>query len=186
MIEIRPCTLGDAHAVSSLLEELGYKMSREVAAENLRRLDATGSDPTFVACESDRPLGLIALHRCRMIQYEEPVVRITALVVDHRTRRRGIGQLLIEHALRWAEQAGCQMAELTSAVDRTDAHAFYRSLDFEPNSLRFRKLLRGAYRNWQGGSGQYRNIAAARPGGGSASRSTDMTWPPWRRVISAA
>ena len=76
-----------------------------------------------------------------MIQYEKSVMRITALVVHHRTRRRGIGRLLIDHALRWAEQAGCELVELTSALDRADAHAFYRNLGFESNSIRFRKLL---------------------------------------------
>ena len=141
MIEIRPSTLTDALAVSALLEELGYKVSPEAAVARLQRLNATGSDPTFVAYESRRPLGLIALHRCRMIQYEKSVMRITALVVHHRTRRRGIGRLLIDHALRWAEQAGCELVELTSALDRADAHAFYRNLGFESNSIRFRKSL---------------------------------------------
>jgi predicted N-acetyltransferase YhbS len=139
VIEIRPCTPEDAPAVSALLEELGYEVSREAAVKRVQQLNATGSDPTFVASENGRPLGLIALHRCRMIQYQESVVRITALVIHHRARRRGIGRRLIDHALRWAEQSGCELVELTSALNRTDAHAFYRALGFEPNSLRFRK-----------------------------------------------
>jgi GNAT superfamily N-acetyltransferase len=76
-----------------------------------------------------------------MLQYEKPVVRITALVVDRRSRRRGIGRVLIEQALSWADQAGCELVELTSGLDRTEAHAFYRGLGFESNSLRFRKSL---------------------------------------------
>ena len=32
--------------------------------------------------------------------------------------------------------------ELTSALNRTEAHAFYRELGFEPSSLRFSKVLR--------------------------------------------
>jgi hypothetical protein len=32
--------------------------------------------------------------------------------------------------------------ELTSALNRTEAHAFYRELGFEPSSLRFGKVLR--------------------------------------------
>ena len=141
MIEVRPCTTEDAVAVSALLGELGYQVSPEAAAERMRRLNETASDPTFIASEDGQPLGLIALHRCHMIQYRTPVVRITALVVDHRARRRGIGRLLIDHALGWAEQTGCQLVELTSALNRADAHAFYRELGFEPNSLRFRKTI---------------------------------------------
>ena len=141
MIEVRPCTTEDAVAVSALLGELWYEVSPEAAAERMRRLNETASDPTFIASEDGQPLGLIALHRCHMIQYRTPVVRITALVVDHRARRRGIGRLLIDHALGWAEQTGCQLVELTSALNRADAHAFYRELGFEPNSLRFRKTI---------------------------------------------
>ena len=143
MIEIRPCMPEDAAAVTALLGQLGYEASSQAAAERVRQLNATGSDPTFVAAENGQPLGLIALHRCRMIQYRAPVARITALVVDQWARRRGIGRLLIDRALRWAEEGGCEFVELTSALNRAEAHAFYRELGFETNSLRFRKLLGG-------------------------------------------
>ena len=102
----------DAAAVSVLLEELGYATSSEMAAERVRR-----------------------------IQHRAPVARITALVIHQPARRRGIASLLIDHALRWAEQSGCELVELTSALNRTEAHTFYRDLGFEPNSLRFRKSL---------------------------------------------
>ena len=51
--------------------------------------------------------------------------------------------MLIDHALGWAEQTGCGLVELTSALNRAEAHAFYRELGFEPNSLRFRKSIGG-------------------------------------------
>ena len=141
MIEIRPCTSGDAPAISALLGELGYEVSSGGAAERVQHLNTTGSDPTLIAYENGVFLGLIALHLCRMIQYEKPVMRITALVVGHQARRRGIGRLLIREALRCAKQAECELVELTSALDRTAAHAFYRNMGFEANSMRFRKSL---------------------------------------------
>jgi GNAT superfamily N-acetyltransferase len=143
MIEIRPCLPEDAADVSALLGELGYRLSFEAAAEGVRRLNETGSDPTFIAGENGRPLGLIALHRCYMIQYRAPVLRITALVVEQPARRRGVGRLLINYAMCWARQRGCEFIELTSALNRAEAHAFYRDLGFESNSLRFRKSLSG-------------------------------------------
>jgi len=52
-----------------------------------------------------------------------------------------MGRLLIDHALRWAEQIGCELVELTSAISRSGAHSFHRDLGLEPNSLRFWKSL---------------------------------------------
>ena len=70
-------------------------------------------------------------------------MRITALVVDRDARQRGVGRLLMEHAERMAVAEGCEFVELTSAADRADAHAFYRGIGYETNSLRFRKLPGG-------------------------------------------
>jgi ribosomal protein S18 acetylase RimI-like enzyme len=79
------------------------------------------------------------MHRCWMLQYERPVLRVTALVVDGGARRRGIGKLLMQRAEALAVAAGCEFVEVTSAANRGDAHAFYRAIGYEANSLRFRK-----------------------------------------------
>ena len=76
-----------------------------------------------------------------MLQYASPVVRVTALVVERPARHRGVGRLLMEHAEQIGSAAGCEFVELTSAMNRTEAHAFYRSIGYEPNSFRFRKPL---------------------------------------------
>jgi GNAT superfamily N-acetyltransferase len=141
MIEIRACTPDDAVAVSALLGELGYTVSIRQATEHVRELGKTGADPIFLAAADGQVLGLLALHLCRMLQYTNPIVRVTALVVDQRARRHGVGKLLMEHAERMGSAAGCEFVELTSAMDRAEAHAFYRSIGYEPNSLRFRKPL---------------------------------------------
>lgn len=141
MIEVRAATPADAPAVAGLLNQL---VSDEIAAEEiggrLRRLAATGSDPVLLACEDGIAIGLLALHFAPMLHYAQPALRITVLVVDHRHRRRGIGRALIARAEREASAAGCEIIELTSALDNTEGHAFYRSLGFAANSLRFRKL----------------------------------------------
>ena len=141
MIRIRPCTPDDAAAVSALLGELGYTTSLLQAAENVRALCKTGSDPILLAAADGRVVVLLASHLCRMLQYASPVMRVTALVVDRRARRRGAGRLLMERAEQIGAAAGCELIELTSAMNRADAHAFYRSLGYKPNSLRFHKPL---------------------------------------------
>ncbi len=141
MIEIRPCTSDDAGAVSVLLSELGYTVSSQQATNQVAELSKTAVDPIFPAVADGQVLGLLALHLCRMLQYASPIVRVTALVVDAQARRRGMGKLLMEHAERMGSAAGCEFVELTSAMDRAEAHAFYRSIGYEPSSLRFRKPL---------------------------------------------
>jgi ribosomal protein S18 acetylase RimI-like enzyme len=141
MIEIRACTPDDAVAVSTLLGELGYTISVRQATEHIRELSKTRADPTFLAIADGQVLGLLASHICRVLQYPSPIVRVTALVVDRRARRRGVGKRLMEHAEQVGSAAGCEFVELTSAMDRAEAHAFYRSIGYEPNSLRFRKAL---------------------------------------------
>jgi GNAT superfamily N-acetyltransferase len=141
MIEIRPCTPDDAVTVSTLLGELGYTVSIRQATEQVAELSSTGADPIFLAVADGQVLGLLALHLCRMLQYASPIVRVTALVVDRRARRRGVGKLLMERAEQIGSAAGCEFVELTSAMDREEAHAFYRSIGYQPNSLRFRKSL---------------------------------------------
>jgi len=121
------------------LRELGYPVSIPFVAEQIRKLGATGADPILLAETDGTVVGLLASHRCWMLQYARPVIRITALVVGRNARRRGVGRLLMEHAERMAVAEGCEFVELTSAADRTDAHAFYRSIGYEANSLRFRK-----------------------------------------------
>ena len=143
MIEVRACAPEDAAAVSALLDQLGYKVSPTHAVEQVQELGKTGSDPIFLAVEDGQALGLVALHICRMLQYAAPVMRVTALVVDSRARRRAVGNRLMQHAEELAAAAGCEAVELTSAVGRAEAHAFYRSIGYEPNSLRFRKMLGG-------------------------------------------
>jgi GNAT superfamily N-acetyltransferase len=139
MIEIRACAVADAVAVSTLLGDLGYVVPVSQVSEHIRRLAGTGSDPVFLAVLGGQIVGLLAAHLCQMLQYERPVMRVTALVVDRRARRCGVGKRLMQHAEQVACEVGCGFIELTSAVGRTDAHAFYHHIGYEPNSLRFSK-----------------------------------------------
>jgi GNAT superfamily N-acetyltransferase len=139
MIEVRACMAEDAAVVSALLRELGYTVTVSHAAERIRRLTDTGSDPIFLATANGQVLGLLASHLCQMLQYEQPVMRVTALVVDERARGRGVGERLMRYAEQAAAAAGCEFIELTSAMGRTEAHAFYLHIGYAASSLRFHK-----------------------------------------------
>lgn len=86
-------------------------------------------------------VGLVALHWSSMLQHERPVARITTLVVRDDARGKGIGRALVEAGAKHARQAGCGLLELTTALHRADAQAFYRALGFTASSLRMHRPL---------------------------------------------
>ena len=85
--------------------------------------------------------GLASLHTSLSIAYDAPAAKLSAIVVDERHRRRGIGQALVEEMEREAERRGCCLVFLTTAARRADAHAFYERIGFEETGRRFTKRL---------------------------------------------
>ncbi len=67
-----------------------------------------------------------------------PWAMVENLVIDHRYRRRGLGTLLMEYAIRRTREAGCYRLLLSSNKKRRDAYRFYRSLGFDAYGTGFR------------------------------------------------
>jgi ribosomal protein S18 acetylase RimI-like enzyme len=57
---------------------------------------------------------------------------IEDVVVSEKTRGKGVGSLLIKHAIGMAKSLGAQTINLTSRPSRTDANALYKKLGFQP------------------------------------------------------
>lgn len=71
-----------------------------------------------------------------------PRAWIEDMMVEPRSRGRGIGRLLLREARRWAADRGAHYLMLESATARTDAHRFYRDQGAVQGSLAFRWTLR--------------------------------------------
>jgi GNAT superfamily N-acetyltransferase len=140
---IRAALPEDAPAVSALLRELGYEVSADAAAARLRQLAASGSDAVYLymADGSAEPLGVIGVHWTHSLHLAAPSARITSLVVNEKARRQQVGERLITHAAEAARRAGCGSLELTTALHREGAHAFYRALGFTEKSRHFQRPL---------------------------------------------
>ena len=63
------------------------------------------------------------------------------LIVTERHRRRGLGRMLLEHAVELARKSGCHMVELCSDVRRKEAHSLYNSMGFEARAHCFRRYF---------------------------------------------
>jgi GNAT superfamily N-acetyltransferase len=86
-------------------------------------------------------VGFASLHTSLVIEYDQPAAKLSAIVVEERHRRRGIGEALAAEMEAEAYRRGCSLIFVTTAARRGDAHAFYRRIGFEETGKRFAKWL---------------------------------------------
>jgi len=58
------------------------------------------------------------------------ILYIDDLIVHEKFRKRGLAKMLIEYAVEWGKNAGCQEIHLDSGYHRLDAHRFYLNQGF--------------------------------------------------------
>jgi ribosomal protein S18 acetylase RimI-like enzyme len=86
-------------------------------------------------------VGVLGLHVMPLLHRDHKLCRVLALCVSADFTRQGVGTRLMEAAESVARRAGCHRMELTTANERTGAHAFYRRLGYREASLRFAKTV---------------------------------------------
>lgn len=136
---IRAAQTHDAAALAELCTQLGYPTMPDAIPERLARLDADPHSHTLVATDGGVVIGLATVHIRYTINHEAPLGQLTLLVVDERARARGVGRALVGAAEAWARDRGCRRFVVTTALKRTDAHAFYEKLDFKHTGRRYGK-----------------------------------------------
>lgn len=67
-----------------------------------------------------------------------PSAVIEDVAVDPAWQGRGIGKIMMRHALGICHEKGCYKAALSSNLKRERAHAFYESIGFERHGYSFR------------------------------------------------
>jgi GNAT superfamily N-acetyltransferase len=140
-IAIRPPAPADAEAIAGLLGELGYPTTPAQWAGRFERLAAEPAVSLYIAEVDGRVAGLAGLRVLTLVERDEPVGRLIALVVGEPYRRAGAGRALVAHVEERAREAGCIQLDLSSSDRRDGAHAFYRRLGFADISRRFVKDL---------------------------------------------
>lgn len=140
-MRLREATPGDAPALARLLGHLGYPNEAADLPARLVGIQGQGDSLLVAEREDGELVGLVGLHLVRVLHYARPLGYITSLVTDPAARRQGVGKLLLEGAEAWARAQGCYRLSLTSAEQRTDAHAFYPACGFPMTGRRFAKGL---------------------------------------------
>ena len=93
----------------------------------------------FVAELQGEPVGTIVLLVVPNLSHNgTPWAFLENLIVTEKHRGKGLGRMLLEHAVERARQSGCHMVELCSDVRRKEAHKLYNSMGFEAQAHCFR------------------------------------------------
>ena len=139
-LRIREAEPRDLASIVDLVGQLGYPSDEPAVAQRVERLSADSSSWVYVALEGERVVGLAAVHVMPVLE-DDPIARVTAIVVDEGARGRGIGRALLARLEERARAKGCDRIDLTSRYDREGAADFYRRMGFEDTSSRFVKGL---------------------------------------------
>jgi predicted N-acetyltransferase YhbS len=138
--KIRDAKPKDAEALVALIRLLDHKVEAKSVRKRVNQLAKAELAP-LVATIDKEVVGLLGLDSMVTIHREEPVGRITILVVAEKTRKQGIARLLVEAGEQQLKKLGCGMVEVTSNDRLAAAHAFYRHMGYERTSIRFFKTL---------------------------------------------
>jgi GNAT superfamily N-acetyltransferase len=139
-VELREPRIDDVEAIGPLLEQLGHPSTEEQIRTRLARLMDDPNSLVLVAERDGAVIGLAAADLTLQLE-RDPSCRLTALVVDESERRNGTGHVLTSAVEEWARGQGAFRVELTSAHERTVAHAFYEAIGYHEQSKRFVKVL---------------------------------------------
>jgi ribosomal protein S18 acetylase RimI-like enzyme len=133
-LTIRTARPADAGTLTDLFQAAGFAV---VAAAIKRAISAATArkEPILIA-DRGGVLGCLAWHVLPTIQ-RGPVARITAILVDDKARRRGVGRALYEAAMAEFGTRKIQEIEAMSDIEVRNANSFYRSLGLKQCSYRF-------------------------------------------------
>ena len=138
----RDATAADRSAIARLLEQLGYPVDADDIPARLARIQDSERGRVLVADDGSRVVGMACAELLTPIAYAEPVLMVTAFVVDSSVRRRGVGRRLVAAIEAFGREQGCDRAVVTSAEHRADAHAFYTGLGWAYTGRRFGRALK--------------------------------------------
>jgi ribosomal protein S18 acetylase RimI-like enzyme len=115
-------------AINGLLPQLSPS-AVALDESDLTSIINSESTKLFLATDEDQVFGMLSL-----VLFRIPTGRkawVEDVVVDEKARGRGVGKLLIEHAVSVAREHGAHSVDLTSRPSRAAANALYQRVGFQ-------------------------------------------------------
>ena len=140
-VVIREARDDDAPALAALATELGYPAGDAAMRRRMERLASQPPHRMVVAERGGRVVAFAGMTMEWTPTSDDPIARLTALVVDRGERGRGTGAALVAAAEEWARGKGAKSIRLTTAAHREGAHRFYERIGYAMTGLRYAKKL---------------------------------------------
>lgn len=137
---IERATVDQVDALVSLMHELGYGTSRETMESQLVRYTKSDNSVVLVAVADTNVVGVVSGHLIPALHQPGNVGRVTALVISHKARSKGVATELLQELEGWFRMNNCLRFEVTSGDHREVAHRFYESRGYSFDERRFLKL----------------------------------------------
>lgn len=130
----------DISAIRDILErDLGYHCSHDALTKRVNEMSKRENYQIFVACDNEEVVGFIGCVRYLAFELENEGMKIIALAVSRKYRRKGIGTELLKTAEQWAKENNIEVILLNSGLTRAEAHTFYESRGYIKKSYGFLK-----------------------------------------------
>jgi len=115
----------DLPSIVSLVEQLGYPTSLEDLKTRFQNIKKYSQAELFVAKDLDVVCGYIQVNTEPLTLLDVPRAQVSALIVNEKVRRHGIGAALLAQAETWAKENGLAVVRVRSNTKRDNAHPFY-------------------------------------------------------------
>lgn len=115
-------------SINHLLPQLS-KSSKPINLKQLNQLANSECTRLFVAKEDENILGMLSL-----VVFSIPTgikAWIEDVVVDENARGKGVGKILMNHAMEEARSLGAKSLDLTSRPSREAANKLYQAIGFQ-------------------------------------------------------
>lgn len=142
-MNIRSMTRYDVNNMDVLMNQLGYPSTNQKVQKRLDKILDLPNYETFIAEINGELVGFVGMCKQTAYEFDEPYVRVLALVVHENYRRKNIGQNLMLAVEDWAKKNDCIAITLNSGnrEERIAAHHFYKKLGYTGKSTGFSKKI---------------------------------------------
>jgi N-acetylglutamate synthase-like GNAT family acetyltransferase len=142
-LSIRKAQQNDVNALSVLMTDLAcHNVTPDDMLNRLQFVAESKIDSLYICEEDGKILGLLGFRIRENLEEVSRFGEVSAIVVNAKEKRRGVGRFMMDYAEKLAREMGCKGTWLVSGFAREkEAHLFYKQLGYQTTGYRFVKLF---------------------------------------------